>query len=62
MFPGLGTKLEVWISSFLHSPNNINYVMMLNVRFLSLRMMMVVVVWTHLSNSSYYVRLSAIPN
>ena len=41
--------------------------MMLNVRFLSLRMMVVVVVvvvvvWTHLSNSSYYVRLSAIPN
>ena len=38
--------------------------MMLNVKFLSLRMMMmmVVVVWTHQSNSSYYIRLTAIPN
>ena len=36
--------------------------MMLNVGFLSLRMMMVVVVWTHQSNSSYYIRLSGIPN
>lgn len=64
MFSGPGMRLEMWVSGFLHSLNNTDYVMMLNVGFLSLRMMvmMMMVVWTHQSNSSYYIRLSGIPN
>ena len=50
------------IAGFLHSPANISQVAVLNVRFLSLRMMMVVMMWTQRSNSSYCIRLSATPN